>query len=236
MDFKLTELSSVCCFGGYQRIYSHYSYALKCTMKFGIYIPDKLHTNAAPVLMYLSGLTCTEANFIEKSGFQRVAAMYKMVVVNADTSPRDVDIPGDSDCWDFGKGAGFYVDATEPKWNKHYRMYTYIAEELPNVLRSNFTFFESHQWGIMGHSMGGHGAIVIGLRNPEKFLSISAFAPICNPMNCKWGMKAFLGYLGPSKENWKIYDSVEVIKDYNGESRKILIDQGPNRNKVSRRL
>uniref|UniRef100_A0A1I7VFG7 S-formylglutathione hydrolase n=1 Tax=Loa loa TaxID=7209 RepID=A0A1I7VFG7_LOALO len=226
MDSKLAKLSSVRCFGGYQRIFSHYSTTLKCTMKFGIYIPDLKSCEKLPVLMYLSGLTCTEANFIEKSGFQRAAAAHRMVVLNADTSPRGVDIPGDSDCWDFGKGAGFYVDATEPKWSEHYRMYTYITDELPNIVRSNFVECDPHRWGIMGHSMGGHGAIVVGLRNPEKFLSISAFAPICNPMNCKWGRKAFLGYLGPLEENWKVYDSLEVIKCYDGEPRKILIDQG----------
>ncbi|VDK57001.1 unnamed protein product [Gongylonema pulchrum] len=135
------------------------------------------------------GLTCTEANFIQKSGFQRAAAKYKMVVVNADTSPRGVDIPGDSDSWDFGKGAGFYVDATEPKWSEHYRMYTYISEELPRIVNFNFDKCDPTRWCIMGHSMGGHGAIVIGLRNPEKFRSISAFAPICNPINCAWGKK-----------------------------------------------
>ncbi|VDK82404.1 unnamed protein product [Litomosoides sigmodontis] len=226
MNSKLIELSSARCFGGYQRIFSHYSKTLKCTMKFGIYIPDLKPHEKVPVLMYLSGITCTEANFIEKSGFQHSAAKHRMIVVNADTSPRGVDIPGDSDCWDFGKGAGFYLDATEQKWSEHYRMYTYISDELPSLVRSNFDECYPHRWGIMGHSMGGHGAIVIGLRNSENFLSISAFAPICNPMNCELGKKAFLGYLGSSKRDWEAYDSLEVIKCYDGEPRKILIDQG----------
>lgn len=226
MDKVLTEVSCFRCFKGFQRIFAHESKELKCTMRFGIYLPDLNPDEKAPVLLYLSGLTCTESNFIEKSGFQRYASAMKMIVVNADTSPRGVDIEGDSDCWDFGKGAGFYVDAQEPKWRDHYRMYSYVSEELPLLVESNFTQCDGNRWAIFGHSMGGHGAIVIGLRKPEKFKSISAFAPICNPVNCPWGKKAFQGYLGADIEKWKEYDSVEIAKSYSGPPRKILIDQG----------
>ncbi|MFH4975834.1 hypothetical protein AB6A40_002543 [Gnathostoma spinigerum] len=186
---KLNKVSSSRCFNGIQYVFSHESNVLKCTMKFGIYIPDLNENEKVPVLYYLSGLTCTQANFIEKSGFQRIASQCKVIVVNGDTSPRGVNIDGDSDSWDFGKGAGFYVDATQSPWSTNYRMYSYITEELPALIGSNFPQCDEERQGIFGHSMGGHGAMMIGLRNPEKFKSISAFAPICNPMKCPWGEK-----------------------------------------------
>uniref|UniRef100_F1LC26 S-formylglutathione hydrolase n=1 Tax=Ascaris suum TaxID=6253 RepID=F1LC26_ASCSU len=220
------KLSAIRCFNGIQYIFSHISSELNCTMKFGIYIPDLKPAEKAPILYYLSGLTCTEANFIEKSGFQRSASAMKIIVVNPDTSPRGVDIPGDSESWDFGKGAGFYVDALEAKWSKNYRMYSYVRDELPHLIAATFKECDPQRQGIFGHSMGGHGAIVIGLRNPQIFRSISAFAPICNPMRCSWGKKALTGYLGNDEEKWKAYDSVEVLKSYDGPQRKILIDQG----------
>ncbi|VDM48653.1 unnamed protein product [Toxocara canis] len=195
-------------------------------MKFGIYIPDLQVDEKVPVLYYLSGLTCTEANFIEKSGFQRAASAMKVIVVNPDTSPRGESIPDDPESWDFGKGAGFYVDAVEPKWCSNYRMYSYIRDELPRLITTTFKECDPQRQGIFGHSMGGHGAIVIGLRNPQTFRTISAFAPICNPMQCQWGKKAFRGYLGEDEEKWKAYDSVELLNSYTGPERRILVDQG----------
>uniref|UniRef100_A0A915CG50 S-formylglutathione hydrolase n=2 Tax=Parascaris univalens TaxID=6257 RepID=A0A915CG50_PARUN len=222
----LEKVSAIRCFSGVQYVFSHISSELNCTMKFGIYIPDLEPAEKAPILYYLSGLTCTEANFIEKSGFQRSASAMKIIVVNPDTSPRGVDIPGDSESYDFGKGAGFYVDALEPKWAKNYRMYSYVRDELPRLIAATFKECDPQRQGIFGHSMGGHGAIMIGLRNPQIFRSISAFAPICNPMRCAFGRKALTGYLGSDEEKWKVYDSIEVLKSYDGPQRKILVDQG----------
>ncbi|KAL6732477.1 hypothetical protein Aduo_003233 [Ancylostoma duodenale] len=220
-------VSSVRCFHGRQNVYKHHSDVLNCDMHFGAYIPDHKEGEHLPGLFYLSGLTCTHANFMEKSGFQRFASEYGIVVVHPDTSPRGVDLPNDSDSWDFGKGAGFYLDATVEPWSKHYKMYSYVTKELPEVIK-NLLPIDLGKLGIFGHSMGGHGAISIGLKNPDLFKSISAFAPICNPMNCPWGKKAFTGYLGPDTETWEQYDSSLLLKTYKGPSRKVLIDQGAN--------
>ncbi|VDM57635.1 unnamed protein product [Angiostrongylus costaricensis] len=194
-------------------------------MHFGAYIPDHGAEDRLPGLFYLSGLTCTHANFMEKSGFQKYASEYGIIVVHPDTSPRGVDLPGDSDSWDFGKGAGFYVDATEEPWSKHYNMYSYITKELPELVQ-HLLPIDLKRLGIFGHSMGGHGAISIGLKNPDLFQSISAFAPICHPMNCPWGQKAFKLYLGADTKQWEQYDSSLLLKSYNGPPRKLLVYQG----------
>jgi len=213
------------CFNGYQKVYRHFSKELNCSMKFSLYEPTtadkKFH-----VLFYLSGLTCSEENFIFKSGFQKYASEYELMVVGPDTSPRGLNLPGEKDSWEVGEGAGFYVDALLEPWSKHYRMYSYVTNELPKLIEEHFP--TSGNFGICGHSMGGHGAIVCGLRNPTLFKSISAFAPICNPTVSKWGRDtAFPVYFGEANKNeWPKYDSCEVIKAYNGPVREILVDQG----------
>ncbi|EAR92957.1 S-(hydroxymethyl)glutathione dehydrogenase/class III alcohol dehydrogenase (macronuclear) [Tetrahymena thermophila SB210] len=210
---------------GWVKRVKHYSESLQCEMQFSIYIPDKKSRNAQlpPVLYYLSGLTCTDENALVKSGFQRYASELGIAVVFPDTSPR-VDIEGDNESWDFGKSAGFYLNATQEKWRKNYNMFTYISEELPKLIGEFFPVDVSRA-GITGHSMGGMGALNIFLKNPGKYLSVSAFAPICNPTQCPWGVKAFTNYLG-SVEAGKQYDPTELIVQYNGPKAKILIDQG----------
>ncbi|KAF1771720.1 hypothetical protein GCK72_003547 [Caenorhabditis remanei] len=221
-----TLVSSNRSFKGRQFVYKHASTTTNCDMTFGVYIPDHEADEKLRTLFYLSGLTCTHANFMEKSGFQQYASKHRFIVVHPDTSPRGVDVEGDSDSWDFGKGAGFYVNATVEKWAKNYRMYDYIVEELLEDVVPKLAPIDTARVGIFGHSMGGHGAITIGLRNPSKFKSISAFAPICNPITVPWGQKALAGYLGDDQSTWKEYDASEVLKAYTGQCRIILIDQG----------
>jgi len=223
---KLSLVSSVKSFGGEQRVYSHESSETNCTMKFGVFLPQAaVEGTKLPVFYWLSGLTCTQENFIAKAGAQRLASKFNMIIVNPDTSPRGVNIEGEDETYDFGSGAGFYVDATQDKWKKHYRMYSYITKELPALVNENFPTI-SDRIGISGHSMGGHGAIIASLKNPGMFRSVSAFAPISNPINCPWGHKCFGGYLGPDKEAWKEYDATELVKKYNGPPLEVLIDQG----------
>jgi S-formylglutathione hydrolase len=223
---ELKEVSSSKSFDGFQKVYEFYSKELKSTARFGAYIPQCNQGEKLPALFYLSGLTCTEANFIEKSGFQRYAAEHKFVVINPDTSPRGVKIEGDDESYDFGQGAGFYLDATVPKWAENYRMYSYIVKELTELVFAKFPV-DQKRVGIFGHSAGGHGALTIGLKNPEIFRSVSAFAAICNPLNSQWGQKAFPGYLGNEDQSkWKQYDATELAKIYNGPDREILLDQG----------
>ena len=193
-------------------------------MNFAVYVPPQAENAPVPVLYYLSGLTCTEKNFIEKAGAQRYAAEHGLMLVAPDTSPRGVNIPGEDDDWDLGSGAGFYVNATEAPWAKHYRMYDYVTEELPALIKENFTVDD--RASIFGHSMGGHGALICGLRNPNKYVSVSAFAPITTPSQCAWGQKAFAGYLGSDKEQWAAYDATELMKVSSGDLAPILIDQG----------
>lgn len=219
----LTLLNQHRCFDGTVSVYSHPSEQCQCTMKFAVYAPPQAQSNPVPVLYYLSGLTCTEQNFITKAGAQHYAAYHGLMLIAPDTSPRGDDVP-DEEGWDFGTGAGFYVDATENPWAKHYRMYSYITEELHSLIQSNFSV--TAKQGIFGHSMGGHGALVCGLRNPDKYQSISAFAPIANPINCAWGQKAFGNYLGPDQASWAAYDATELVKHYAQTNRTILIDQG----------
>ncbi|KAK9504581.1 hypothetical protein O3M35_010886 [Rhynocoris fuscipes] len=226
----LKEISSNKSFGGYQRVYSHESEVLKCTMKFGIYLPPNCDEKV-PVLYWLSGLTCTEQNFVTKAGSQHYASQYNMIVVAPDTSPRGCQIAGEDDSYDFGSGAGFYVDATEEPWNKNYLMYSYITKELPSLINEHFPADPNRQ-SIMGHSMGGHGALICFLKNPGQYKSVSAFAPICNPTKCPWGQKAFAGYLGGSADSvpdtWLNYDATHLVSKYDGAPVDILIDQGLN--------
>jgi S-formylglutathione hydrolase len=223
---KLTLVSSNKCFGGEQRVYSHESSVVACTMKFGIFLPsDAIEGNKLPVVYWLSGLTCNEQNFITKAGAQRVAAKLNLIIVNPDTSPRGCNIEGEDDSYDFGSGAGFYMDAVTEKWKKHYRMYSYVIKELPQLINENFATVPDKR-GIFGHSMGGHGALVCALKNPGMFKSVSAFAPIAHPVNCHWGKKAFQGYLGPEETTWRDYDATELVKTYSGPPLDILIDQG----------
>lgn len=196
-------------------------------MKFAVFTPPQALHHKVPVLYYLAGLTCTEETFMIKAGAQRLAAELGLMLVAPDTSPRGLSLPGDSIDWDFGVGAGFYVDATQQPWARHYRMYSYIAAELPLIIAANFAADMERQ-GIFGHSMGGHGALTIGLKHPDAYRSISAFAPIAAPMQCPWGVKAFAGYLGDDQAAWQAYDaSYLVSQSADGGSRTpILIDQG----------
>ncbi|KDD74573.1 putative esterase [Helicosporidium sp. ATCC 50920] len=174
--------------------------------------------------MFLSGLTCTDDNFMQKSGAQRAASTLGLALVCPDTSPRGLNIEGEEDSWDFGTGAGFYVNATQPGWER-YRMYDYVVEELPALLRA-LGPFDVDRMSVMGHSMGGHGALVVGLRNPDLFYAVSAFAPIANPMQAPWGVKAFRGYLGPEQEAWRQYDATELAREYKGRRMSVLLDTG----------
>jgi S-formylglutathione hydrolase len=210
-------------FGGKLGFYSHASTTCNSEMHFAVYQPPQLQ-KSFPVLCFLSGLTCTEENFMVKANAQKYAAEYGLILVAPDTSPRNIGIPGEDDNWDFGTGAGFYVDATQAPWSNYYNMYSYIVEELPNLIALNFPI-DTNKQGIFGHSMGGHGALVCALRNPQKFKSVSAFSPIVAPMQCTWGIKAFTGYLGEDRESWRQYDASELVKQYRYHGN-ILIDQG----------
>ena len=212
------------CFGGKLGFYSHFSSSCNGEMRFAVYQPPQATQKPVPVLYFLSGLACTEENFMVKAGAQQYAAKYGLILVTPDTSPRNTGIFSEDDDWDFGTGAGFYVDATEELWAAHYRMYNYVVQELPALIAQNFAV-QSDRQGIFGHSMGGHGALVCALRNPEQYKSVSAFAPIAAPMLCPWGQKAFSGYLGSDRESWRAYDASELVKQV-GYHSAILIDQG----------
>ena len=220
----MDTLSEQRCFGGVQGIYSHASRETGTPMRFSVFAPPAAGEGTVPVLWYLSGLTCTEENFTVKAGAQRYAAEYGIMLVAPDTSPRGAGIDGEDDDYDFGTGAGFYVDATEPPWDGNYRMYSYVTRELPELVFSRFPGDRDRQ-GITGHSMGGHGALTIGLRNPDTYGSISAFSPICAPMQCPWGRKALGGYLGEDRDAWKVHDATELIRA-GALGREILVDQG----------
>ena len=211
------------CFGGTQEVWQHRAETLGCDMRVGVYLPPQATQGAKlPVLYWLSGLTCTEQNFITKAGAQRYAAEHGVIVVAPDTSPRGDDV-ADAEGYDLGKGAGFYVNATQPPWAAHYRMYDYIVEELPRLIEAHFPASEAR--GISGHSMGGHGALVIGLRNPARYRSISAFSPIVAPSQVPWGEKAFSNYLGDDREAWQDYDATELIANACART-PLLVDQG----------
>lgn len=218
---KLTE--NWCCFGGEQRIYRHQSNTLHCDMNFAVYLPPQaLQGKSCPVLYWLSGLTCTERNFIEKAGAQRYAAEHSIIIVAPDTSPRGEGI-ADDDAYDLGQGAGFYLNATQTPWAAHYQMYDYITKELPELINRHFPV--NGKKSISGHSMGGHGAIMIALKNPGCFTSVSAFAPIVAPSQVPWGQKAFKAYLGDDQNTWLDYDSNALIAQAE-ERLPLLIEQG----------
>lgn len=210
------------CFGGSQEVWKHTSDVLGCEMNVGVYLPPDADRGPLPVLYWLSGLTCTEQNFITKAGAQRYAAEHNLILVAPDTSPRGEDV-ADDDGYDLGKGAGFYINATREPWAPHYRMYDYIVEELPKLIEGHFDTTDRRS--IFGHSMGGHGALMIALRNPGMYQSVSAFAPIVAPTQVPWGHKAFSNYLGEDREAWKAWDTCELIANAK-EKLTLLIDQG----------
>lgn len=223
----LETVSEVRAFGGVQGTYRHPSSATGTAMTFGVYVPDHAPGTKLPVLWFLSGLTCTHANVVDKGEYRRACAEHGIILIAPDTSPRGDGAAGkvpDDDAYDFGQGAGFYVDATEPPWYPHFRMRSYVEQELPALVTDHFDIDPERQ-GISGHSMGGHGALTVALRNPERFRSVSAFAPICSPINCPWGTKALTGYLGRDQQLWRAYDACTLIAD-GARVPEILVDQG----------
>lgn len=215
------------CFNGEQRIYKIDSKSLKGESKFGIYLPKKaLNGEACPALFYLAGLTCTEETFAIKAHAQQLAAQLNLILITPDTSPRGESVE-QGDHWDIGQGAGFYIDATQAPWNEHFHMETFVADELYDLVNQEF-LIEQNKIGIFGHSMGGHGALTLALKYPEKFKSVSAFAPICAPSQCPWGEKAFSNYLGSDQSSWLAHDATALVKQKGALFADILIDQGLN--------
>jgi S-formylglutathione hydrolase len=213
-------------FGGTTGFYKHDSEACRGEMAFSVYVPPQAEGGLVPVLYYLAGLTCTEETFMIKAGAQRYAAEHGLMLVAPDVSPRDTGIPGEDDDWDFGTGAGFYLDATAEPWGEHYRMYTYVTRELPAVVAEHFPADTGTQ-GVFGHSMGGHGALTLALKNPELYRSVSALAPVVAPTLVPWGEKAFSNYLGPEREAWRGHDASELVRERPfDDGRTILVDQG----------
>jgi S-formylglutathione hydrolase len=221
----LELISEHACFGGVQRFYRHHSAAIGLPMRFSVFLPPAAAGSRLPAMLYLAGLTCNEETFMTKAGAQRVAAREGMILVAPDTSPRGAGVPGETDAWDFGAGAGFYLDATEAPWSTHYRMFSYILE-LRALMAAELPV-DGERVGIFGHSMGGHGALVLALRRPELFRSVSAFAPIAAPSRCPWGNKAFSGYLGSDRATWQAWDASALMAAMrNPFPQGILIDQG----------
>jgi S-formylglutathione hydrolase len=225
---NIEEVSSNKSFGGWHKQYRHVSSTLGCTMRFAVYVPPQASPeNRVPVLYWLSGLSCTDENFMQKAGAQRIAAELGIALVAPDTSPRGDEVPDDPDhAYDLGLGAGFYVNATQAPWKRHYHMYDYVVQELPQLIESQFPV--SHKRALAGHSMGGHGALVIALRNADRHTSVSAFSPISNPTNCPWGRKAFTAYLGNDQKTWRDYDASVLIKRATTSAQHVpmLVDQG----------
>jgi len=222
---SLTTVSQSRSFGGVQGVFSHASAELGCTMRFAVYMPPQAASARVPVLYWLSGLTCTEENFTVKAGAQRVASELGLAIVAPDTSPRGLGIPGESDAWDLGLGAGFYVDATREPWSRGYRMYSYVTRELPALVNANFSV-DARRCGVFGHSMGGHGALIVALRNPQQYRSVSAFAPIASANRCPWGQKALGAYLGEEGAAWRENDASELLAARGWKGPPILVDQG----------
>lgn len=218
-------LSEHACWGGKQRFLQHDSIECAGPMRLAVYEPPQAQAGPVPVLYYLAGLTCTEETFPIKAGAQRLAAEHGLMLVAPDTSPREPRLPGDDASWDFGLAAGFYVDATLAPWSAHYRMYSYVTRELPAAIRSEFATADTSRQSIMGHSMGGHGALVCALRKPEQYISVSAFAPIVAPSRVPWGHKAFANYLGANRDEWLAYDATHLVQRA-PRTDTILIDQG----------
>lgn len=219
----LEAVSTVKSFGGTQGVYKHLSAETGTEMTFAVYVPDHAAGEKLPVLWYLSGLTCTHANVMEKGEYRKACAEHGIIFIAPDTSPRGDDVP-DDEAYDFGKGAGFYVNASQEPWANSYRMRAYIESELPALIAENFPIDSARQ-SITGHSMGGHGALTIALRNPENYRSVSAFSPIVSPLNCPWGGKALAGYLGANKADWREYDACALIED-GARLPHLLVDQG----------
>ncbi len=224
MSNSLNLKSEYRCFDGTVAYYAHQSSTCDCQMNFAVYLPPQAQFQPVPILYYLSGLTCTEENFMIKAGAQQYAAKLGIMLVVPDTSPRQTGIPGEDDTWDLGSGASFYLDATANPWQKHYQMYSYVTKELPTVIAANFPVKPDKQ-SIFGHSMGGHGALICALKNPQQYLSVSALAPIAAPLKCPWGEKLFTAYLGKNKQKWLEYDATELVSKTQLNST-ILIDQG----------
>ena len=222
-------------FGGQQLRYKHQSAVLNCEMTFSIYLPPQAQKGPVPVLYWLSGLTCNDENFVHKAGAQQHAAEQGIAIVCPDTSPRGDGVADDPDgAYDMGLGAGFYVNATQQPWAEHYQMYSYILDELPQLINKEFPV-DGERISISGHSMGGHGALTIALKNPQRFKSVSAFAPICSPLNCPWGDKVLSNYLGDDRQTWKHYDAVELIKQAQ-QHLPVLVDQGTADNFLTEQL
>jgi S-formylglutathione hydrolase len=220
----LQKVAEHACWGGVQGFYKHASGTCDGPMRFAVFTPPQARMHRVPVLFYLAGLTCTEETFTIKAGAQRVAADLGLMLVMPDTSPREPQLPGDRESWDFGQGAGFYVDATEPPWAANYRMFSYVTQELPALIDANLPADPSRR-GVFGHSMGGHGALVAALRRPDVFRTCSAFAPIAAPAQCPWGIKALTRYLGEDRINWRNYDASELIRTRPFPN-ELLVDQG----------
>lgn len=221
MSIELLSCNKV--FDGWNKQYSHQSSALDCRMRFAIYLPPQVSSGKkVPALYWLSGLTCTDENFMHKAGAQRIAAELGIAIIAPDTSPRGDDV-ADAEGYDLGKGAGFYINATQSPWSRHYRMYDYVLNELPQLIESLFPINE--QRSVAGHSMGGHGALVLALRNPQRYRSVSAFSPVSNPVNSPWGQKALFAYLGENTGNWADYDASMLMRQAN-KFVPALVDQG----------
>jgi S-formylglutathione hydrolase len=220
----METLSTSTAFGGTQGVYRHASTATGTDMTFAVYVPPHAPDARLPVLWFLSGLTCTHANVMDKGEYRRACAELGVIVIAPDTSPRGEGVP-DDDAYDFGQGAGFYVDATEQPWAANFNMKRYVEDELPALIAAEFPMADMTRQGITGHSMGGHGALTIALRNPDRFRSVSAFAPIVAPLHCPWGEKALTGYLGPDRADWRAYDACALIAD-GARVADILVDQG----------
>ncbi len=223
---SIETISEQRCFGGVQGFYSHDSKETGGAMKFGVFRRALAKGDSAPVLYYLAGLTCSEETFVIKAGAQKLAAELGLMLVTPDTSPRNTGIEGATGEWDFGEAAGFYLDATTPHYDKRFRMYSYVTKELPAVLDANFADADLARESIFGHSMGGHGALTIALKNPDRYKSVSAFAPIVAPSEVPWGQKALPRYLGDDRKSWRAYDSVALLEDGHRFGGEILVDQG----------
>ncbi len=232
---SLEQIGANQSFGGQQLRYKHQSATLNCDMTFSIYLPPQVNNGPVPVLYWLSGLTCTDENFVQKAGAQQYAAEHGIAIVCPDTSPRGEGVADDPEgAYDMGLGAGFYVNATQQPWAEHYQMYSYVVDELPALIAAEFPV-DGQRASISGHSMGGHGALVIALKNPGHFKSVSAFAPICSPLNCPWGNKTLSNYLGENIEDWKQYDTVELVKQ-SAVQLPVLVDQGEGDNFLAEQL
>jgi len=220
---NISEVSRNKVHGGWQIRYRHRSTVLDCDMIFGVFLPPQAESAKVPVLYWLSGLTCTDENFAQKAGAQRLASELGLAIVCPDTSPRGTDLPGEHDDWDFGSGAGFYVNATQAPWSRHYRMFDYVNKELPALVEAELPVTDKRS--VSGHSMGGHGALMCALKDPHAYQSVSAFAPICHPSETPWGVKAFSHYLGDDRNAWREWDATQLVCSVEKQL-PILIDQG----------